>query len=66
MSYRGVLWAYRTTQRSPTGEMPFALAFINKTVILVEIGMTNLRTQRSQTEQAEKELPAKDDEVPQR
>lgn len=40
----GVLWAYRTTPRSPTRETPFTLAFSSKAVIIVEIGLTSLRT----------------------
>ena len=32
-----VLWAYRTTARTPTGETPFRLTYENKAVILAEI-----------------------------
>ena len=32
-----VLWAYRTTQRLPTGETPFALAFGTKAIIPIEL-----------------------------
>ena len=32
-----VLWAYRTTQRLPTGETPFALAFGMEAVIPIEL-----------------------------
>ena len=32
-----VLWAYRTTQRLPTGETPFALAFETEAVIPIEL-----------------------------
>ena len=32
-----VLWAYRTTQRLPTGETPFALAFGTEAVIPIEL-----------------------------
>ena len=32
-----VLWAYRTTQRLPTGETPFALAFRMEVVIPIEL-----------------------------
>jgi ribonuclease HI len=39
-----VLWAYRTTVRTPTKETPFKLTFGTKAVIPVEIGLTTLRT----------------------
>ena len=32
-----VLWAYRTTQRLPTRETPFALAFGTEAVIPIEL-----------------------------
>ena len=38
-----VLWAYRTTARTPTGETPFKLAFSTEAVIPVEVGMSSLR-----------------------
>jgi hypothetical protein len=39
-----VLWAYRTTARTPTGEIPFRLTFGTEAVIPVEIGLTSFRT----------------------
>uniref|UniRef100_A0A2N9ESH3 Uncharacterized protein n=1 Tax=Fagus sylvatica TaxID=28930 RepID=A0A2N9ESH3_FAGSY len=39
-----VLWAYRTTVRTPTKETPFKLTYGTKAVIPVEIGLTTLRT----------------------
>ena len=39
----GVLWAYRTTVRTPTGETPLKLAFGTEAVILVEVGVYSLR-----------------------
>ena len=39
----GVLWAYRTTHKTATGETPFALAFGHKAVVSVEIGATTHR-----------------------
>ena len=33
----GVLWAYRTTVRTPTGETPFKLAYGSETVIPTEV-----------------------------
>ena len=34
-----VLWAYRMTVRTPTGETPFQLTYGNEAVILAEIGL---------------------------
>ena len=39
----GVLWAYRTTVRTPTGETPFKLAYGSEIVIPVEVHMANHR-----------------------
>ena len=38
-----VLWAYRTTTRTPMGERPFNLTYGTKAVIPVEVGLTSLR-----------------------
>ena len=38
-----VLWAYRTTARTPTGETPFRLTYENEAVIPVEIELTSYR-----------------------
>ena len=38
-----VLWAYRTTARTPTRETPFRLTYGNEAVILVEVGITSTR-----------------------
>ncbi|XP_030941700.1 uncharacterized protein LOC115966646 [Quercus lobata] len=38
-----VLWAYRTTARTPTGETPFRLTYGTKAVIPVEVGVTSIR-----------------------
>ncbi|KAH9688200.1 Ribonuclease H [Citrus sinensis] len=40
----GVLWAYRTTHKTETGETPFALAFGHEAVVPAEIGTTTHRT----------------------
>ena len=37
----GVLWAYRTTVRTPTGETLFKLAYGSETVIPAEVHMAN-------------------------
>ena len=38
-----VLWAYKTTVRTPTGEMPFRLTHGTEAVIPVEVGVTSMR-----------------------
>ena len=38
-----VLWAYRTTTRTPIGETPFRLAYGTDAVILAEVGLTSYR-----------------------
>ena len=40
----GVLWAYRTTARKPTGISPFALTYEMEVVIPTEIGLPTIRT----------------------
>ena len=37
----GVLWAYWTTVRTPTGETPFCLAYKYEAVISAEVGLTS-------------------------
>ena len=39
----GVLWAYRTTVRTPTGETPFKLAYGSEAVIPAKVHMANHR-----------------------
>ena len=38
-----VLWAYRATTRTPTGETPFRLTYGIDAVIHVEVGVTSIR-----------------------
>ena len=38
-----VLWAYRTTARTSTGEMPFRLAYESEAVIPAEVRLTSYR-----------------------
>nr|XP_023875439.1 uncharacterized protein LOC111987930 [Quercus suber] len=38
-----VLWAYRTTARTPTGETPFRMTFGTEAVISMEIGISSIR-----------------------
>ena len=40
----GVLWAYRTTARKPTGISPFAITYGMEAIIPMEIGMPTIRT----------------------
>jgi transposase InsO family protein len=42
----GVLWSYRTTKRTPTGDTPFGLAFGFEAVVLVEMELTSLCVQK--------------------
>ncbi|XP_075645576.1 uncharacterized protein LOC142616656 [Castanea sativa] len=41
--FPNVLWAYRTTARTPTGETPFRLTYGTEAVIPVEVGMASTR-----------------------
>ena len=50
-----VLWAYRTTARTPTGETPFRLTYGADAVIPTEVGLTSYRVQnymKDKTEEA--------------
>ena len=38
-----ILWAYRTTARTLTGETPFRLTYGTEAVIPVEVGVTSIR-----------------------
>ena len=52
----GVLWAYRTTVRTPTGETPFKLAYGSETVIPTEVHMASHRVMKYQDEENEEQL----------
>ena len=41
--FPSVLWAYRTTARTPTRETPFRLTYGNEAVIPAEIELTSYR-----------------------
>ena len=41
----GVLWAFRTTSRKPTGVSSFSLTYGMKVIISIEIGVPTLRTE---------------------
>ena len=38
-----ILWAYRTTTKTPTGETPFRLTYRSEVVISVEVGLITYR-----------------------
>ena len=40
-----VLWAYKTTARTPIGEIPFNLTYGTQAVIPIEIGLTSPKTE---------------------
>ena len=52
----GVLWAYRTTVRTSTGETPFKLAYGSEAVIPAEVHMTSYRVRKYQAEENEEQL----------
>ena len=56
-----ILWAYRTTARTPTGETPFRLTYGNKTVIPAEIGLTSYRVDNHNEARNDKALRLRHD-----
>ena len=52
----GVLWAYRTTVRTSTGETPFKLAYGSEAVIPAEVHMANHRVTMYQDKDNEEQL----------
>ena len=52
----GVLWAYRTTVRTPTRETPFKLAYGSEAVIPAEVHMANHRLMMYQDKDNEEQL----------
>ena len=52
----GVLWAYKTTVRTPTGETPFNLAYGSKAVIPAEVHMANHRVMSYHDKDNEEQL----------
>ena len=46
-----VLWAYRTTVRTSTGETPFKLAYGSEAIILAEVHMASHRVKEYQAEE---------------
>ncbi|XP_050248981.1 uncharacterized protein LOC126696256 [Quercus robur] len=51
-----VMWAYRTTARTPTGETPFRLTYGTEVVILIEVGVTSIRRETFNEECNDDEL----------
>ena len=51
-----VLWAYRTTVRTPTGETPFKLAYGSEVVIPAEVYMASHRVKKYQAKENEVQL----------
>ena len=52
----GVLWAYRTTVKTPTGETPFKLAYGSEAVIPAEVHMASHRVKEYQAKENEVQL----------
>ena len=52
----GVLWAYKTTVRTPTMETPFNLAYGSEAVIPAEVHMANHRVMKYEEEDNEEQL----------
>ena len=51
-----ILWAYRTTARTPTGETPFRLAYGSDAVILAEVGLASYRVENYDKDENEKAI----------
>ncbi|XP_075658861.1 uncharacterized protein LOC142628700 [Castanea sativa] len=51
-----VLWAYRTTVRTPIGETPFKLAYGSDAVITAKVGLTSYRVAYYNNEENEKQF----------
>ena len=52
----GVLWAYKTTMRTPIRETPFKLAYGSEAVIPAEVHMMSHRMRKYQAEENEEQL----------
>ena len=53
---QGVLWAYRTIVRTPTGETPFKLTYGSDAVIPAKVRMANHRVMKYQDKENEEQL----------
>ena len=49
-----VLWAYRTTARTPTGETPFRLTYGSEAIIPAEVGLASYRVENYDKDENEK------------
>ena len=54
--FHNVLWAYRTTTRTPTGETPFRLTYGTEAIILIEVGITSIRLEMFHEESYDDQL----------
>ncbi len=52
----GIVWAYKKTVKTPTGEMPFWMTFGTEAVVPVEVGLTTLWTRNYDDEGNEGQL----------
>ncbi|XP_019228390.1 PREDICTED: uncharacterized protein LOC109209552 [Nicotiana attenuata] len=52
----GVLWAYRTTTKTSTGETPFSLVYGSEALIAVEIGEPSTRYTQATEDSNEEEM----------
>ena len=52
----GVLWVYKMTVRTPTGETPFKLAYGSEAVMPTEVLVANHRVMKYQDEENEEQL----------
>ncbi|XP_070055156.1 uncharacterized protein [Nicotiana tomentosiformis] len=52
----GVLWAYRTGDKSSTGETPFSLVYGAEALILVEVGEPTIRYSQTNKESNNKAM----------
>ena len=51
-----ILWAYRTTARTPTREMPFRLAYRSEAVIPAEVGLASYQVENNDKDENEKAM----------
>ena len=51
-----ILWAYHTTSRISTSEMPFSMVYGTESIIQVEIGIPSFRSSNFDKENNETEL----------
>ena len=51
-----VLWAYRTTVKTPTREAPFRLTYGTEVVIPIEVGVTSMKREFFEVEGNEEEI----------